>query len=301
MKNGKKVKIVEIGPRDGFQSVKEFIPAETKINIIDQLVGAGVSKIQVGSFVSPKAIPQMRDVTEVVSNVIHKHLDTDFFALVPNLYGAKAAVTAGLREITSVISLSESHNIANINRTVAKSIEEIARIRDVFPDIVLSLDIATVFACPFEGKMEIAPLIDLISKLCQFQVRELTLCDTIGMAYPSQIRDVLTAVKKAFPEVAFNLHIHDTLNMGILNTYIGILHGVNSVQVSLGGLGGCPFAPGASGNTATEDIVYLLHQEGFETGIDFEKLLDSAKYLYERVGGNYSGHHIKIKPETCCA
>lgn len=295
----KKIQVVEIGPRDGFQSVKEFIPTEMKIAIIDQLVETGISKIQASSFISPKAIPQMRDAAAVVEGSIERHPETSFFALVPNLFGAKAAVTAGLKEISTVLSLSESHNMANVKRTVAESVEEVKRIRDEFPQLAITQDIATVYACPYEGKMELAPLIDLIGKLWDIGIRAFTLCDTIGMAYPTQIKETLDAVKKAFPEGIWGLHIHDTRNMGIVNSYYGILQGIDSVQASLGGLGGCPFAPGASGNTATEDLVYMLHQEGFETGIDFEKLLAAAKLLKQNVDGNYSGHQINIQSEVC--
>ena len=144
--------------------------------------------------------------------------------------------------------------------------------------------------------MEIGPLLELIGALHDEGVDAFTLCDTIGVAHPEQVKAVLRAAKAGFPKARFSIHIHDTRNMGILNTYIAIREGVHSVQTTLGGLGGCPFAPGASGNTATEDLVYLLNEEGYDTGIDFEKILDAARYLQEHVRGNYSGHHIKIKP-----
>lgn len=269
----KKVSIIEIGPRDGFQNIKEFIPTEIKISVIDKLVQSGIKKIQVCSFISSKAIPQMRDAKEVSEAVIAKYPQIDFFALVPNLFGAKAAAAAGLKEISPVISLSETHNKANVNRTVAQSLEEISGIREELPDIKITMDIATAFACPYEGRMEIPPLIDLIGKIHNMGIYSFTLCDTIGMAYPRQIKKVLENVKKAFPSEELNLHTHDTRNMGMLNTYVGILNGVNNVETTLGGLGGCPFAPGASGNTATEDLVYMLHLEGYDTGIDFNLLM----------------------------
>jgi hydroxymethylglutaryl-CoA lyase len=295
-----KLKVIEIGPRDGFQNIKEFIPTEIKISVIDKLVQSGITKIQACSFTSPKAIPQMRDAKEVIEVVIDKYPQTDFFALVPNLFGAKAAATAGLKEISPVLSLSETHNKANVNRTILQSLEEINRIRQELPDIKITQDIATAFACPYEGRMEISPLIDLIGKIQILGIHSFTLCDTIGLAYPKQIQDVLKSVKKAFPGDEFNLHMHDTRNMGIINTYTGILNGVNNVETTLGGLGGCPFAPGASGNTATEDLVYMLYLEGYDTGINFDLLMEAAKFLKSNVVGNYSGHHINItvsKPE----
>jgi len=193
-----------------------------------------------------------------------------------------------------VISLSASHNKANVNRTHEQSLEDMAKIRDAFPDLTIVQDIATVFGCPFEGKMTIPPLIDLMGKLYGLGIRAFTLCDTIGVAYPAQVRAVVEAAKKAFPDCAVNLHIHDTRNMGVLCSYEGVKCGADSVQTSVGGLGGCPFAPGASGNTSTEDFAYLMEREGWVTGIDFAALLGTAKKLREKVEGNYSGHHIAV-------
>jgi hydroxymethylglutaryl-CoA lyase len=288
------VNIVEIGPRDGFQSVKEFIPTEVKLGVIGGLVRAGVKSIECTSFVSPKAIPQMRDAAEICAEVLKKYPKTHFFVLIPNFFGAKAAWDAGIREVCPVVSLSVSHNKANVNRTHAESLAEITKIRNELPDMKITLDVATVFGCPFEGNMKIPPLLDLMGDYHKIGIRAFTLCDTIGVAYPRQVRAVLEATKKAFPDCEFNLHIHDTRNMGIVNTYEGIKAGVDSVQTSIGGLGGCPFAPGASGNTSTEDLVYLLEREGYETGLNFTLLLETAKALHEKAVGSYSGHHLSI-------
>ena len=295
-KNGAapKIQIQEVGPRDGFQIVKEFIPTEIKLETIDRLVKAGISKIQITSFVSPKAIPQMSDAAEVAAACVERYPDTSVFALVPNLRGAQGAVDAGLKEVAAVLSLSESHNKANVGKTVEESLAESKRIRDAFPDLKMVQDIATTFGCPFEGKMAIAPLVELLNKLSDIGINEFTLCDTIGTAHPKQVEEVFETVKAAFPKAVFNVHIHDTRNMGMINTYVAIQHGARGVQTSLGGLGGCPFAPGASGNTATEDLVYMLHEEGFETGVDFDMLLDTARFLQKHIDSNYSGHHVMI-------
>lgn len=293
------IKVVEIGPRDGFQSVKEFIPTEIKLKIIDGLVEAGYKKIQMGSFVSPKAIPQMRDGETVAKTVLEKYSEVDFFALVPNLYGAKAAAKAGLKEITPVISLSESHNMANVKRTKEQSLEEIKKIREELPDMKVTQDIATVFGCPFEGEMSLDALTELVGTLRDMGVHAFTLCDTVGMAYPTLVKEVFCAMKNTFPEDEFNVHIHDTRNMGLLNSYIALENGADSVQAAVGGLGGCPFAPGASGNTSSEDLVYMLNKCGYDTGIDFDKLLETAKYTKSVINGNFSGHHINI-PENPC-
>ena len=294
-----KAKVVEIGPRDGFQNVKEFIPTEIKLQIIDGLVQSGFKKIQVTSFVSEKAIPQMKDAAVIADRVLHKYEGVDFFALVPNFYGARSAVAAGLKEITPVISLSESHNRANVKRTVDESVEEIKKIRQTFPDIRITQDIACVFGCPFEGEMPAEALLLLVGRLKEIGVDAFTLCDTVGLAYPALVEHIFRAVKSEFPGVEFNAHIHDTRNMGILNSYVALGSGADSIQAAVGGLGGCPFAPGATGNTSSEDLVYMLNHCGYDTGIDFDKLLDAARFAKEHIDGNFSGHQIHISPNPC--
>ncbi|MEG1857807.1 MAG: hydroxymethylglutaryl-CoA lyase, partial [Pseudoflavonifractor sp.] len=155
------------------------------------------------------------------------------------------------------------------------------------------------FACPFEGEMSVDALLHLLEKLEALGIHAFTLCDTVGMAYPTQIETVLAAVKREFPQSEFNIHIHDTRNMGILNSYVGIACGADSVQAAVGGLGGCPFAPGASGNTSSEDLVYMLNRCGYDTGIDFDRLLTTAKYAKTVIEGNFSGHHICISEHPC--
>ena len=296
---GAKVKVVEIGPRDGFQNVKEFIPRDVKLHIIDGIVKAGFKRIQIGSFVSPKAIPQMMDTGEITRKALELYLDVEFFALVPNLFGARAAKEAGLKEITPVMSLSESHNMANVKRTCAESMEEIRKIREELPDLKITQDIATVFGCPFEGELPVSQLVDLVGKLHDLGIRAFTLCDTVGMAYPTQVETVFRTMKAVFPGVEFNVHIHDTRNMGVLNSYVAMLSGADSIQTAIGGLGGCPFAPGASGNTSSEDVVYMLNKCGYDSGIDFDQLLQTAKYTKDVIEGSFSGHHINI-PENPC-
>lgn len=293
----KQVFIEEIGPRDGFQSVKEMIPTEVKLEIIDGLISAGIKKIQCTSFV--RAIPQMADARQVAETVRNKYPAVDFFALVPNYHGAKAAAEAGLSEISPVISLSEAHNKANVNRTHEESYAEIQRIRQDFPDLTISQDIATVFGCPFAGEMTVDALLAMIGRVTEIGVDRVTLCDTIGVAYPTRVREVITAVRAAYPALPLSIHIHDTRNMGILNSYTAVQCGVDHVQTAVGGLGGCPFAPGATGNTSTEDLVYLLQKEGYKTGLDFDALLTTAKLAQEKIPGSFSGHHINITTKQC--
>lgn len=296
----RKIELYEVGPRDGFQNQKKYIPAENKLKVIDAIVGAGVKNIQVTSFVSPKAIPQMIDSAEVARVCLEKYPWLNIFALAPNLRGASNAYDCGIRTITYVVSLSKSHNKANINRSHEQSMEEYLRIRESMPDMNIILDLATTFGCPFEGKASTGEVVDFIGTYVEEGLKEVDLCDTIGVANPAQVREVISAVKAAFPELALQVHIHDTRNMGMVNTLAAIEAGVDKCQSALGGLGGCPFAPGASGNLASEDLVYMLNDMGFDTGVDSDKLILAAKTEFELLGeGNFSGHLMKIEKSAC--
>lgn len=292
-------KIVEIGPRDGLQNIKTFVPTETKIEMIDRLVESGIRDIQLTSFVSPKAIPQMADAAEVTKESLRRHPDVHFFALVPNLRGAENAMACGLTEVSYVISVSQSHNMANVRRTPEESFQQLAQIRREFPDLKINLDAATAFGCPFEGYISYEQVERHIAQGYELGITSFGICDTIGIATPDQVADYLDKIQAKYPDATFQLHIHDTRNMGMVNSLVGLQHGVDGIQTTLGGLGGCPFAPGASGNTSTEDFVYMVNQMGYHTGVDFDKLLDAAKWLKSQVEGNYSGHHMNITKEVC--
>ena len=267
----KKINIVEVGPRDGFQSVKcAMIPTEKKIEIIEDIIAAGVKHIEFTSFVSPKAIPQLSDATEVREALLAKYPDIDLFPLVPNLRGAENAYRLGLQRIAYVVSLSKSHNMANINRTHEQSLEAYKEIRQAYPDMDIVIDIATAFGCPFESKFrEVQPLIEFLKPYKEGGMTTCVLCDTIGIADPKQVKNFVTAVKEAYPDLNLGVHIHDTRGLGIANTLAAIEAGVNDIQSALGGLGGCPFAPGASGNLSTEDMVWMLNEKVMTQGLNF--------------------------------
>lgn len=288
------IEIIEVGPRDGFQNIKEYILMETKLKIIDDLIASGIRHMELTSFVSPKAIPQLRDAKEITKYCLEKYPDIDFFPLVPNLYGAKAAWELGLKKIAYVVSFSKTHNKANINRTHEESFNELKKIMEAYPKMEICLDLATAFGCPFEGKTETKNIVDFLADYAQLGVHTVCLCDTIGIGNPKQVREVIGAVKEAYANIELQVHIHDTRNMGMVNTLIAIECGVNKIQSTLGGLGGCPFAPGASGNLSTEDIVYMLNEMGFETGIDTQRIIEAAKYEKTVIDGVYSGHQINI-------
>ena len=297
----KKISIIEVGPRDGFQNIAEYIPVEEKLKIIGAMVRAGVRHIEHTSFVSPRAIPQLRDAEQVTKALLEQYPDVEFFPLVPNLRGAQNAAALGLKKVAYVVSLSVSHNKANINRTHAESLAELLAIREAYPGLEICVDIATAFGCPFEGKLTDPEILaDFLADYVAAGVQNFCLCDTIGIADPAQLRRILKTVTARYPQVVFEVHIHDTRNMGIANTLAAIECGITRVQSTLGGLGGCPFAPGASGNTATEDLVFMLNEMGYDTGIDFERILAAAKYERTVVEGTYSGHHINIEKTTPC-
>lgn len=302
----KKINIVEVGPRDGFQSVKgDFISTELKKEIIDQLVDAGVKHIEYSSFVSPKAIPQLADAAEVTEYVLEKYPDLDLFTLIPNMRGATNAHNLGLKKVCNVVSYSASHNRANINRTHEESLNAYREMVEAYPDMECVLDLATAFGCPFEGKggkyQDPAAILEFLKPYKDAGMKTVNYCDTIGIADPAQVRRLLTATQKEYPDLKIQVHFHDTRGLGMVNAMTAIECGVTDIQTALGGLGGCPFAPGASGNLSTEDSVWMLNESGYDTGIVFSKILAAAKYQREKIpGGTYSGHHITVEKETPC-
>src|SRR6056297_329056 len=293
--NIREVKIIEVAPRDGFQIIEKFIETEKKLKIIDMLINSGIQKMQVTSFVNPKAVPQMKDAREVVKKSIEKHPDFEFTALVPNYKGAELAIESGIKELSYVISASEAHNMENVRRTVEESFKELKRIREDFKSTKIKLDIATTFGCPFEGDIDINKVIKMIHTGLDIEIDEIFLADTIGVANPKQIKDVIRAVKKEFEETDFGLHLHDTEGMGLANVYAASQLGINKFESAAGGLGGCPFAPGAAGNVATEDLVNMFNKMGVETNISLAKLLETTDYIKENVKSNLSGHLSNVK------
>lgn len=292
----KRLQIVEVGPRDGLQNLKTWVPTEVKIKLIEDLFAAGVKSMEITSFVHPKAIPQMKDADIVAKTVIDRLVNKGLraFALVPNLVGAKKAYACGFKEISYVISASEKHNLANINRTIEQSLAELANIRNELPDIRIRLDVATAFGCPFLGKVEDSLVIDLIKKAMEYNISTVTLCDTIGVANPRQMYELVKRVSEEFPNIPLAVHLHDTRGMGLANLLAATRAGVTEFESSIGGLGGCPFAPGAAGNTATEDIVNMLNDMGIDTGYDVEKLVNASKALEKELDMYFTGHMVHV-------
>lgn len=294
------IEVVEVGPRDGFQNVKTFIPTADKIAIIEGLINTGIKTVEVSSFVSPKAIPQLADARDVCTAILEKYGDKIAASvLVPNLKGAQSAWDAGIREVACVISVSEAHNKANINRTHAESLAELAKMREALPDLKVRVDLATAFACPFTGWVQPEAVADLAAKITNLGVTKMVMCDTIGVATPDRVYQLSDYMNNAFPSVKFALHLHDTRGMGLVNTVAGMMAGINVFETSIGGLGGCPFAPGAAGNTATEDMVNMLNDMHIATGVDLGKMLDVVGLVRTKVAADLTSHMGKAKLFSC--
>jgi hydroxymethylglutaryl-CoA lyase len=293
------VTICEVGTRDGFQIEPDFIPTERKVEVVDLLTEAGVPRIEVTSFVHPKAVPQLRDA-EAVMAAIRRRPGTRYAALVPNDKGATRAVDAGVDAIHTVVSASESHNLANVNMTIAESIDKLRAVAQIATraGVPVQCGISTSFGCPFEGEVPLDRLEGVVARLVDLGARGIGLADTTGMANPRQVGDVLDRLMPRFPGVEWTLHTHDTRAMAIPNILAALERGVTNVDASIGGLGGCPFAPGASGNVCTEDLVHCLHAMGVATGIDLDRLVAVSRRVEQLVGRPLPGQIVKAGPST---
>jgi hydroxymethylglutaryl-CoA lyase len=294
-----RVTVCEVGTRDGFQIEPEFIPTAQKVDVVDLLSEAGVPRIEVTSFVSPKAVPQLRDA-EAVMAAIRRRPGTRYAALVPNDKGASRAVDAGVNAIHTVVSASESHNLANVNMTIAESIEKLRAVAQIAgrAGVALHCGVSTSFGCPFEGEVPVAQLERVVASLVDLGARGVALADTTGMANPRQVSDVLERLLPRFPGIEWTLHTHDTRAMAIPNILAAMACGVTNFDASIGGLGGCPFAPGASGNVCTEDLVHGLHAMGVATGIDLPRLIAVARRVEQIIGRPLPGQVMKAGPST---
>jgi hydroxymethylglutaryl-CoA lyase len=294
-----RVTICEVGTRDGFQIEPEFIPTEQKIEVVDRLTEAGVPRIEVTSFVHPKAVPQLRDA-EAVMAAIRRRPGTRYAALVPNDKGAARAVDAGVDAIHTVLSASESHNLANVNMTIAESVEKLRAVAQIASraGVPLQCGVSTSFGCPFEGEVPVDRLESVVARLVDLGARGIGLADTTGMANPRQVADVLERLMPRFPGIEWTLHTHDTRAMAIPNILAAMQLGVTHFDASIGGLGGCPFAPGASGNVCSEDLVHCLHAMGVDTGIDLDRLVAVSRRVEAVVGRPMPGQIIKAGPWT---
>ena len=277
------VNICEVGPRDGLQIAKTRMTTDDKVRWIAAMAAAGVREIEVGSFVPARVIPQMEDTPEVVRRALEIPGLT-VIALVPNLRGAQNAYNAGAHKISVPVSVSEGHSRANLNRSPAESIAEMARMMEWVKAQPRRMEViagaSTAFGCSIDGLVPTAKVVEVASGLARAGVDKIMLADTVGYGHPAQIKEVVRAVRGAIGPVLWGLHLHDTLGMAIANALAGLEEGIRAFDSCLGGLGGCPYAPGASGNVVTEDLVFMLESMGFRTGIDLPKLLEARALLH---------------------
>ncbi len=275
--------ISEVGPRDGLQSISTVLPTASKIDWIRAQAAAGTREIEVGSFVSPKALPQMADTAEVVAAAVQIP-DLTVAVLVPNLRGAEHALRAGAHKMSIPFSVSETHSIRNVNRSHDQMFDEIRKIADLIRQesspIHFEAGLSTAFGCTIEGAISEDLVVRSAEKLMQCGVVEVGLSDTTGYANPQQVKRLIRKVKAAVGESGINgVHLHNTRGLGLANALAAIDEGMTTIDSSLGGIGGCPYAPGASGNIVTEDLAFMLEAMGLNTGIDIEKLLEVRTIL----------------------
>jgi hydroxymethylglutaryl-CoA lyase len=279
------VRIVEVGPRDGLQNEKTPVDVADRIGFIESLIGAGLHTIEVGAFVSPKAIPQMVNSDQVLRGVVH-HADSEFHVLVPNERGYQAARAAGAKVIAVFASASEGFSRANINCSVAESIERFRPvvIRARADGVRVRGYISCVLGCPFDGEVKPQAVVDVAELLWDLGCYEVSLGDTIGVGTPLKARHLLRAVAGAVPMSGLAMHFHDTYGQALANLYAGMEEGARVIDSAAGGLGGCPYAPGATGNVATEDVVYMLEGMGIATGVDMPKLVAASNAVGRLIG-----------------
>jgi hydroxymethylglutaryl-CoA lyase len=289
-----KVTVYEVGPRDGLQNEARPIATADKIALIDMLSETGLRKIEITSFVNPKWIPQLADGGEVAQRIQRKE-GVDYTCLVPNARGLERALGSGMKEVAVFLSASETHNKKNVNKTIAETLtafEEViapakaagARVRAY---------VSTVFGCPYEGKVDPKAVVSLVKELRSRGVYQISLGDTIGVGTPIQVKSVLEQVLEVAPISELALHFHDTRGTALANVLMGLQLGIDTIDSAVGGLGGCPYAPGASGNLATEDLVYMLHGMGIDTGIDLESLVACSAKLSALVGHELPSKYLK--------
>ncbi|MEE6258540.1 hydroxymethylglutaryl-CoA lyase [Plantactinospora sonchi] len=292
------VSIREVGPRDGLQN-EDPVPTDAKVRLLDALSATGVGRIEAVSFVHPRAIPQMADADEVWSRAA-KASGVRYSALVPNSKGAQRALAAGFTEIEVVVSASDTHNRRNVNRSTAESLDDIAGLIQLLHEAGASAEVivATSFGCPYEGDVDPVRVAGIVDRVVADGADRVAFGDTTGMATPRRVRELVTAVRDRQSEIPVLLHFHNTRGTALANLLAALELGITEYDASVGGLGGCPYAPGASGNVATEEVVHMLHDMGVDTGIDLDALLEAAALAEEIVGRRLPSGVLRAGPRT---
>ena len=290
--------INEMVLRDGLQLEDKVLSVEEKVLLFSQLKEAGVNSFEFGSFVHPKLVPQMANSGELYTEIKKDAESLSLIALVPNLKGAERAQEVGVGQINFVFSASDTHNMQNVNKSTLESVQELKEINAFCSrfEIKLNVTIATSFGCPFEGDIPKSRILLSVKQMFDFNIDTLTLADTTGIANPNQVYELVNEVRMSFPQQKLGLHFHNTRGMGLSNILAGIKAGVTTFDSALGGLGGCPFAPGATGNVCTEDVVHMLHSMGMKTNVRLEGLLETSALLEEVIGHKNKSYILKAGP-----
>lgn len=301
----KKIEIIEVCPRDGFQNIKTIIDKDVKIEIVKMLIDSGFKEIEIASFVNPNAVPQMAHVNEIIEEADRyrriNNIDVKFIALAPNFKGVENAINTNIDMINYPISVSEHHNKNNVNRTREQSFGELEDIFKMYGNIDISVGLSTSFGSPYQGDIIIIDdIIRMTERAFKIGAKKVILADTVGNGNPAFVDKVLTRLDKYVDLAKIGMHLHDTMGMALANTIVGLKHGVRTFESASGGLGGCPFAPGAAGNVATEDLLNMLNLMGFYTGINIDRVLDTVKVIDEKIDSSitsrmYNYHHKRMK------
>ncbi|MGZ4031857.1 MAG: hydroxymethylglutaryl-CoA lyase [Tumebacillaceae bacterium] len=294
------VTIKEVGPRDGLQNEATVIKTEDKIEWINRLSQTGLKHIEITSFVNPKWIPPLADALEVASGITRVPGVT-YSALTPNMRGLEGALKANLDEVAVFMSATEMHNKKNINKSIDETFPVLKEVVDeaLKAGKIVRGYLSTVFGCPYEGKTDAHKAYYVAEKLLEMGIHELSIGDTIGVANPRQVQEVLEVFLKTIPADKMAMHFHDTRGTAMANVLASLEMGITTFDGALGGLGGCPYAPGASGNLATDDLLYMLHGMGIATGVDEQKMIEAAQYIGQRIGRPLPSHALQAYNATC--
>jgi hydroxymethylglutaryl-CoA lyase len=292
-----KIIICEVAPRDGFQAEPVWIPTEDKVAIIKKLASTGIQSMEITSFVHPKAIPQHRDAEEVV-RLSHDVSGIKFRALVPNVRGAQRAIDVGIKKLKLMLSATDSHSLSNANNLTEEAMNGFYPILELAEknNVKVGGSISVAFGCPYEGKVPYERIKKIVDRYVQFGVGEVSLADTTGMANPKQVYEMVRLLRNDYPQMTFSMHLHNTRGMALANAVAAMQQGIIHFDSSIAGLGGCPYAPGASGNVSTEDFVHMLSEMEIETGIDLDALIHVAKEVKQIIGHDGGSYMLQAGP-----